>query len=52
MNSGICSLLNFIANNAPSPLGLQEKAFDDNNNEEIIDFDKEKPTTAFVFKQV
>ncbi len=49
-NSGITSLLNFIANNAPSPVGLKEKAFDDDNKEEIIDFDSSKPTTAFVFK--
>ncbi|HAK47523.1 MAG TPA: elongation factor G [Spirochaeta sp.] len=50
MNSGITSMLNFIANNAPSPLGLKEKAFDDDGEEEILDFDSEKPTTAFVFK--
>ncbi|MDC7227144.1 MAG: elongation factor G [Spirochaetales bacterium] len=50
INSGIISLLNFISNNAPSPVGLKEKAFDDDGNEEIIDFDSEKPTTAFVFK--
>ncbi len=50
LNSGITSLLNFIANNAPSPIGLKEKAFDDDGNEEIVDFDSEKATTAFVFK--
>ena len=49
-NSGITAMLNFIANNAPSPIGLTEKAYDDDNNEEIIDFDPEKPVTAFVFK--
>ena len=50
LNSGITSMLNFIANNAPSPVGLKEKAYDDDGNEEILDFDSEKPTTAFVFK--
>ena len=49
-NSGITSLLNFIANNAPSPVGLKEKAFNDDDEELIVDFDSNKPVSAFVFK--
>ena len=50
INSGITSMLNFIANNAPSPVGLKEKGFDDDDNELILDFDSEKPASAFIFK--
>lgn len=49
-NSGIASLLNFIANNAPSPEGIIEKAVDSSGEHIELNFDSSKPTSAFVFK--
>ena len=49
-NSGIVSLLNFIANNAPSPEGIIERGLDSEDNEVELNFDSEKPVSAFVFK--
>ena len=49
-NSGIASLLNFIANNAPSPEGLLEKAVNDKGEDVEVVFDETLPSSAFVFK--
>ncbi|MBI9105509.1 MAG: elongation factor G [Spirochaetales bacterium] len=49
-NSGITSLLNFIANNAPSPEGIIERAVNSNNEPIELNFDSSKPASAFVFK--
>jgi elongation factor G len=49
-NSGIASLLNFIANNAPSPEGIIERAVDSKEEPIELNFDTSKPVSAFVFK--
>ncbi len=50
MNSGLASLLNFIANNAPNPEGLNEPALNENEEEVEVKYDASKPVSLMVFK--
>ncbi len=50
MNSGLTSLLNFIANNAPNPEGLNEPALNENEEEVEVKYDASKPVSLMVFK--
>jgi len=50
LNNGMTSLINFISNNAPSPLAYKETGFDDDDNELELEFKSDDPCTAIVFK--
>ncbi len=49
-NSGICSLLNFIAANAPAPTSQHEQALDASGSETEVSFDAELSPSVFVYK--
>ncbi|MFW5684813.1 MAG: elongation factor G [Spirochaetota bacterium] len=48
--SGMASLLNFIANNAPSPEGAEEVVVDSDNNESTTTITQDSSFSALVFK--
>ncbi len=48
--AGILSLLNFIKNNFPWPLGLEESIIDDNGETAAVEIDPDKPFSAYCFK--
>ena len=50
MNSGFTSLLNFIANNAPSPADFSETAVNSDGEETSVEIDDSKPASVLVFK--
>jgi elongation factor G len=49
-NNGINSLLNFLANNAPSPDNYRETAYNENDEEIEIPFKPDEPLCSIVFK--
>lgn len=49
-NSGMASLLNFIANNAPSPAGVEEKVTAKRSEEATVAISQDEPFSALVFK--
>ncbi len=49
-NSGMASLLNFIANNAPSPAGVEEKVTAKGGEEATVAISQDEPFSALVFK--
>ena len=48
--SGLTSLMNFISNNFPNPIGYRETIIDDENNEQEFLITEEGPAAALTFK--
>lgn len=49
-NSGMAPLLNFIANNAPSPAGIEEAVTTKGGEESTLEISQDAPFSALVFK--